>query len=112
MLNRWIADWPRTGVGARVTMVILSLILIFLVADGALYNLRLHDYGNVLAEIPVLVFFLGCYVIWPYRIGWAVRRRGGSFGFWFTAALVFSGVFVGIFYWAKWSGKPVLAEEI
>ena len=111
MLNRWIADWPRTGVGARITMVVLSLALILLIADGALYNLQRHDYANVAAEIPLLIFLLGWYVIWPYRIGWAVRRRGGSFGIWFTAALVFSGLFVGIFYLSKWSRKPTLVAE-
>ncbi len=110
MFDRWIADWPKTGKGARITLVILALLCFITATLATLYDIQMHDSRSVFGEIVGLMFFLTCYVVWPYRMAWAVYRRGGNFNFWFVMAIVFSGFFVGIYYLVRWSRKPVMAE--
>jgi len=110
MFDRWIADWPKTGKGARITLVILALLCFLMATMATLYDIQMHDSQGASEEIVALLFLLTCYIVWPYRIAWAVRRRGGNFNFWFGMAIVFSGFFVGIYYLFRWSRKPVIAE--
>ena len=109
MFDRWVADWPKTGKGARVTLVIIALFCFLVTTLAVFQNIQVHDADGALGVIVVMTVFLVGYVIWPYRIAWAVRRRGGNFNSWFVIAIVFSGLFVGIYYLFRWSRRPSIA---
>ena len=92
-------------------MAIFSVAITLFCLEAAWENGRAHDWLDVLAEPLALFVLLGIFVVWPFRIAVAVRKRGGKFVPWFTCAVIFNSVLVGLLYLARYNGKPVLIGE-
>lgn len=110
MLSLWKADWEQTGKGARVALYSLGTLCLLACILGTIVNLLAHDYPNAAAEILLFAYLIAWKVLWPFRIAWAVRRRGGDFGRWVFLSALLGFIIPGIIYLTIWSRKPVVTE--
>jgi hypothetical protein len=108
MLRVWATDWRHTGAGARATLAIFMFLCVLVSLWGAVSNVLAHDFVNAVA-FPVPIILLGFrFVIFPFRIAWAAKRRGGRFNRWLTSAIVFGFIFTGLAYIIWKADKPTL----
>jgi hypothetical protein len=109
MFDRWASDWPKTPKWARITLVVLALVYFLTLTGFEFFIFGMRYDQSAFQVIRDLIIYLGGYVIWPYRLAWAVHRRGGHFDFWLVMSLLISGPLMGIFYLFRWSRKPLIA---
>jgi hypothetical protein len=106
----WAEDWKNTGKGARTVLISLAVLVVGASLAGAVFNMLNHDYANA-AAFPFPIALLGFrFVIFPFRVAWAARRRGGRFNRWFTCAIIFGFIFPGIAYLIWKTDHPILPE--
>jgi len=104
----WAEDWKNTGKGTRAVLISLAVLVVIGSLCGAVFNILDHDYANAAAfPLPVALFGFR-FVIFPFRIAWSARRRGGRFNRWLTAAIFFGFIFTGIAYVIWKADKPIL----
>jgi hypothetical protein len=108
----WAEDWKNTGKGARVVLISFAVLVVGASLSGAVFNVLNHDYANA-AALPFPIALLGFrFVVFPFRIAWAARRRGGRFNRWFTCSLLFGFIFPGLGYLAWKVDRPILPEYL
>jgi len=108
----WAEDWKNTGNGARVVLITFAVLVVVTSVCGALINIVHHDYANAAAfPLPVALFGFR-FVIFPFRIAWAARRRGGRFGRWLTSAMFSGFIFTGTAFLTWKADKPMLPEYL
>jgi hypothetical protein len=78
---------------------------------GAVDNLLDHNYEEA-AAFPLAVALLGLrFVVWPFYLASAVRRRGGRVRLWLTVTILLGFLIPGIAYFAWRTDHPILAES-
>jgi hypothetical protein len=108
----WAEDWQNTGKGARAVLIAFAALRVLVSLGAAVYNLLDHDYADALGfRIPVALFGLR-FVIFPFRISWAARRRGGRFNRWLTGSLLFGYIFCGMAFLIWKANKPIDPEYL
>jgi hypothetical protein len=106
----WAEDWKNMGKGSKAVLISLAVLVVTASLWGAVLNILSHDYANA-AAFPFPVALLGFrFVIFPFRIAWAARRRGGRFNRWLAGSLLFGFIFSGIAYLIWKADKPILPE--
>ena len=111
MLERWTEDWRQLGRRAQFALMILSVLIVVLSLWGAVDNLLDRDYEEA-AAFPLAIVVLGSrFVLWPFWLASAVRRRGGRFQMWLAVTLLLGFVIPGIAYFAWRSDHPILADS-
>ena len=112
MLRVWAADWRHTGAGARVVLIFFAVLCVLASLLGAVLNIDAHDYANA-AAFPLAIAIVGFrFVIFPFRVAWAAKRRGGSFNRWLAGSMIFGFFFAGIAYLIWKADKPILPERM
>lgn len=86
--------------------------LVFVVGWIAMtfYQVAVGSYPDAIAEIPVFIILFLWKAVWPFFIGSLARRHGGDFGAYFLGGIIIFFPVVLLFYWLRWSKKPVLLE--
>lgn len=108
----WAEDWKNTEKGARAVLILLTVLVVLASLCGAVLNLFDHDYANA-AAFPLPIALLGFrFVIFPFRIAWAARRRGGRFDRWTIGSIIFGFIFTGIAYLIWKTDHPFLPEYL
>jgi sterol desaturase/sphingolipid hydroxylase (fatty acid hydroxylase superfamily) len=108
----WAEDWKNTGKRARAVLISLAVLVVMASLCGAVLNIHDHDYANAAAfPLPVALFGFR-FVIFPFRIAWAARRRGGRFNRWLTGSMFFGFIFSGLAYVIWKADKPILPEYL
>ena len=112
MLRVWARDWKHTGVGVRVVLIVFSILCVIGSLLGAVLNFLAHDFANM-AAFPFAILIVGLrFVVFPFRLAWAAKRRGGSFNGWFTGSMIFGYIFGGIAYFIWKADKPILPKHL
>ena len=110
-MQRWAEDWRHFGRGAQIALVSLAALLVLLSLVGAVDNLLHRNYVDA-ACFPFPIAILGArFVLWPFRLASAVRRRGGRFHTWLTVTIFLGFLIPGIAYFAWRSDHPILVES-
>jgi membrane protease YdiL (CAAX protease family) len=111
MVARWIADWKQTERGGRIVLAFLATLTVAGSLAGAAFNLSHHDYADA-AAFPVPIILIGLrFVIFPFRVAWAARRRGGTFRRWLLGCILGGFIFAGTAYLIWQSGREILPEQ-
>jgi hypothetical protein len=77
---------------------------------GAADNLLHSDYVQA-AGFPLPIAILGArFVVWPFWLASAVRRRGGRFHLWLIWTILLGFLIPGIAYFAWRTDHPILAK--
>jgi len=105
-------DWKHTGKGARAVLLSFAFLSILASLWGSALNFLNHNYADA-AAFPLPIALLGLrFVIFPFRIAWNARRRGGQFNLWLTGSLMVGFILSGIAYVIWKSNKPILPEYL
>jgi cytochrome bd-type quinol oxidase subunit 2 len=105
MSEFWI-EWNRTSKGARIAIVCLVALMVGICVCSTITYLLTGDYSDARWTFPTLIIFFLWKVVYPFYLGAAARRKGGSFGGWFIAAMFLGLIFVLFLYWINFRNKP------
>lgn len=112
MPSSWARDWKNTGKGARAVLLSLAVLCVLLALGEAVSDFNDHHFADA-AAFPLAIAILGFrFVIFPFRIAWAARRRGGRFNRWLTVSIIFGFILSGIGYVIWKADKPILPEDL
>lgn len=106
----WKTDWKNTPKGARIFLTVIALLITFASIGRVILNAMSGDYANA-DGFPIAIVLLSArFVIWPWRMGWAAARRGGTFTNWFVGEFLAGYIIGGVVYLIMCSTKPLRTD--
>jgi hypothetical protein len=101
----------RTGKAGRIFLYCWAGLFVLGWIAATIWQVSRGSYPDAAAEIVLFAYLFLARALWPLWVASAVRKRGGSFGGWFSGGAIFGMIIPGLLYWISWSKKPPLAEQ-
>lgn len=109
MIRSYGSEWASTPRGTRIAIGLWLLAILAFWGTWATRSL-LHGRNDLGWAGVSFLYWILFKVLWPFMLGAAIRRRGGSFGAWFLMGVIFGSLITGVWYLLTLRKLPVLAE--
>ncbi len=105
-------DWNRSSKGAKIGLLCLVFVMVAICVYSTLGYMGAGDYKDAEMAFPTLIVLILWKVVYPFCLGAAARKRGGSFGAWFFGAMFLGIILIALMFWVNFRKRPVLPEYV